>query len=55
MSCHVFGERGLTNFDAELEEFTMDAGAPHSGLEGIMARISWLSVVRVFGKGGGLK
>jgi hypothetical protein len=22
MPCHVFGDRGLTNFDAELEEFT---------------------------------
>ena len=25
--CHVFGDRGLTNFDAELEEFTMDPGS----------------------------
>jgi hypothetical protein len=24
--CHVFGDRGLANFDAELEELTVDPG-----------------------------
>ena len=31
---------GLTNVDAELEEFSMNPGAPHSGLATLMARIN---------------
>jgi hypothetical protein len=27
MPCHIFGDRGLTNFDAELEEFAVDPGS----------------------------
>jgi len=37
--CHAFGDRGLTNIDAELEEFSI-RGAPHSGLARLMARIT---------------
>ena len=33
--CHVFGDRGLTNIDAKLEEFSMDPGsAPTAGWPG---------------------
>jgi len=27
MPCRIFGDRGLTNVDAELEEFAMDPGS----------------------------
>jgi hypothetical protein len=27
MPCHIFGDRGLTSFDAELEEFAVDPGS----------------------------
>ena len=27
MPCHVFGDRGLTDVNAELEEFSMDPGS----------------------------
>src|SRR5450631_3772652 len=30
MPCHIFGDRGLTNVDAELEEFAVNPGStPH--------------------------
>ena len=32
MPCHVFGDRGLANFDAELEELTMDPGRTLQGV-----------------------
>ena len=35
MPCHIFGDRGLTNVDAELEEFSMDPGErPAAGWPG---------------------
>jgi len=30
--CHVFGDRGLTNFDAKLEELTVDPGSAPEGI-----------------------
>ena len=27
LPCHIFGDRGLTNVDAELEEFAVDPGS----------------------------
>ena len=30
--CHVFGDRGLANFDAELEELTVDPGRAPEGI-----------------------
>ena len=30
--CHVFGDRGLTNFDAELEKLTVDPGSAPEGI-----------------------
>jgi hypothetical protein len=47
--CHVFGDRGLTNFDAELEEFSWIRGAPHSGLARLISRISWRISSDTFG------
>ncbi len=32
LPCHVFGDRGLTNFDAELEELTVDPGRAPEGI-----------------------
>ena len=41
LPCHVFGDRGLANFDAKLEELTADPGAPQRGLARLISRISW--------------
>ena len=49
MPCHVFGDRGLTNFDAELEELTVDPGAPQRGLARLMSRINWRISSGTFG------
>ena len=44
MPCHIFGDRGLPNVDAELEEFSMNPGSAHSRLARLMARINcWIS------------
>ena len=37
MPCHIFGDRGLPNVDAELEEFAMNSG---SSPQRVMARIN---------------
>jgi hypothetical protein len=34
VSCHIFGDRGLTHIDAELEEFAMDPERPKAGWRG---------------------
>ena len=46
--CHIFGDRGLTNFDAELEEPWI-RGAPHSGLARLISRINWRISSGTFG------
>jgi hypothetical protein len=48
MPCHKFGDRGLTNVDAELEEFSMDPGAPTAGW-----RRSWRGSIAGFYKSRG--
>src|SRR5712675_2180708 len=37
---HVLGHAGLSDIDAELEEFSMIRGAPQSGLAMLISRIS---------------
>ena len=32
MFCHVFGDRGLSDIDAELEELTVDPGSAPEGI-----------------------
>ena len=49
MPCHIFGDRGLPNVDAEFEEFTVDPGSAPQRLARLMARISWRISSGTFG------
>ena len=47
--CHVFGDRGLANFDAKLEDSPWIRGAPQRGLARLMSRINWRISSGTFG------
>ena len=47
--CHVFGDRGLANFDAKLEELTVDPGRAPEGIGKVISRINWRISSGTFG------
>jgi hypothetical protein len=49
---HPAPNRGLADLDAELEQFPMDAGAPHNGLALLMRQIKSRISVPILGRPG---